>query len=144
MYSQDNGLSELLLVYEEKNGLRQFLAAMVLLGYHLFITTFMCNREVDTRLCEQILEEKVAKYPKGVFFLFFKGRFHLIQVCTNMNQTIRGHLELKQYSQEQMKSHQINTHLCSQNRVKLMKQLNGTSRHASPNGLSFTIFATGN
>ena len=77
---QDNGLSELLLVYEDKTALRQFMAAMVLLGYQLFITTFMGNREVDVRLCKKILDEKVSTYPKGVFFLFFKGRFHLVQV----------------------------------------------------------------
>ena len=67
-------------VYEEKTGIRQFMATMVLLGYHLFLTTFMGNRDVDIRLCKTILDEKVQQYPKGIFFLFFKGRFHLIQV----------------------------------------------------------------
>jgi hypothetical protein len=82
---KDNGLSELLLVYEDKTALRQFMSTMVLLGYHLFLTTFMGNKEVDVRLCNQILEEKVSIYPKGVFFLFFKGRFHLVQVCKLLN-----------------------------------------------------------
>ena len=78
-------MSELLLVYEDKTALRQFMSTMVLLGYHLFLTTFMGNKEVDVRLCNQILEEKVSIYPKGVFFLFFKGRFHLVQVCKLLN-----------------------------------------------------------
>ena len=56
------------------------MATMVLLGYHLFIATFMGNKEVDTRLCKKILDDKVSTYPKGVFFLFFKGRYHLVQV----------------------------------------------------------------
>ena len=77
---QDNGLSELLSVYEGKTGIRQFLATIVLLGYHLFLTTFMGNRDVDLRLCKKILDEKVQQYPEGLFFRFFKGRFHLIQV----------------------------------------------------------------
>ena len=56
------------------------MATMVLLGYHLFLTTFMGNKEVDVSLCKKILDEKVSTYPNGVFFLFFKGRFHLVQV----------------------------------------------------------------
>ena len=31
-------------------------------------------------LLEYILDEKLTKYPNGSFFLFFKGRFHFIQV----------------------------------------------------------------
>lgn len=39
----------------------------------------MGNRDVDLRLCKKILDEKVQQYPEGIFFRFFKGRFHLIQ-----------------------------------------------------------------
>ena len=73
-------MQELLLVHEEKTALRQVFSSMVLLGYHLFISTFTGNVEVDLKLCKKILDEKVAMYPKGVFFLWFKGRFNLVQV----------------------------------------------------------------
>ena len=58
---------------------------MVLLGYNLFGSTIIGNVETDFKLCKNILDEKVAKYPKGIFFLFFKGRFHLVQV-TRINE----------------------------------------------------------
>ena len=77
---QDNGLSDLLLVYAEKTALRQFNAAHALLTYKLFIVPFIDNNEADTMLCKRILDDKMSTYLKGVFFQFFKGRYHLIQV----------------------------------------------------------------
>ncbi len=38
---QDLGLKELLAVYKEESCLRQFCATLILLGYHLFLTTNM-------------------------------------------------------------------------------------------------------
>ena len=63
----------------EKDGLRQNLACLVLLGYNLVVSFFLGN-ECNVELCKNILDEKLTKYPNGSFFLFFKGRFHFIQV----------------------------------------------------------------
>ena len=62
---------------------------MVLLGYNLFGNTIIGNVETDFKLCKNILDEKAAKYPKGVLFLFYKGRFYLVQVG-RINKKIRN------------------------------------------------------
>ena len=74
-------MRELNRVYQEKDGLRQFLASMVLLGYHLVVAYFLGNfdDQSNLKLCKGILDEKLQLYPRGVFFLFFKGRYHFIQ-----------------------------------------------------------------
>jgi len=77
---KEAGLRELNRVYEEKDGLRQFLASMVLLGYHLVLSVFIGNEEQhNLQLCQEILQQKLTQYPNGAFFLFFKGRYHFIQ-----------------------------------------------------------------
>ena len=68
-----------MMVYEYKQGLRQFMVAIALQGYNLFINYFIGNRDVDFKLCDSILKEKLDQYPKGILFQFFKGRYHLIQ-----------------------------------------------------------------
>lgn len=78
---QDAGLQEIMWVEQERNGLRQFLASFILLGYHLLLSFFIGSTECDLDLCKRILEEKLVKYPEGAFFLFFKGRYHFVQVC---------------------------------------------------------------
>jgi hypothetical protein len=78
---QDSGISEIRQVYESKKGLRQFLAGIVLLGYHLMLSFFIGNvTDCDFELCKKILDEKLEKHPNGAFFLFFKGRLHFVQV----------------------------------------------------------------
>lgn len=77
--NRESGIQELNKVYENTDGIRQFLACLVLLGYHLILSFFLGNSECDLRLCQEILDHKLAQYPKGAFFLFFKGRFHFIQ-----------------------------------------------------------------
>ncbi|XP_023326849.1 tetratricopeptide repeat protein 39A [Eurytemora carolleeae] len=77
--SEEIGMTEMLSCYRNPACLRQFLASIILLGYHLFLTTNMGKpNECDKRLVEEILEEKLAKYPTGAFFLFFKGRYEMI------------------------------------------------------------------
>lgn len=76
--SREAGIRELNKVYMEKDGLRQNLACLVLLGYNLVVSFFLGN-ECNVELCKNILDEKLTKYPNGSFFLFFKGRFHFIQ-----------------------------------------------------------------
>ncbi len=73
-------MRELTAVYNDREGLRQFLACLVLLGYHLVLSFFLGNEECDLDLCKEILDEKLAKFPNGAFFLFFKGRYNFIQV----------------------------------------------------------------
>jgi len=77
--NRDAGIRELQSVYEEKDGLRQFLACLVLLGYNLVVSFFLGNEQCNNELCKDILQEKLTKYPNGLFFLFFKGRYHFVQ-----------------------------------------------------------------
>ena len=62
LFKQEAGLRELNKVYEERDGLRQFLASMVLLGYHLVLSYFIGNEEnYNLQLCNvsnSILEYK--------------------------------------------------------------------------------------
>ena len=59
------------------------MAAIVILGYELFITYYVGNKGVDFELCKRILDEQLSIYPNGYFFRFFKGKYHMIKVrCT--------------------------------------------------------------
>jgi len=78
--SRDIGLSELLRCYRDQSCLRQFLSSIILLGYHLFICNHMGQTaESDYALVSEILASKLSKYPNGAFFLFFQGRYELVQ-----------------------------------------------------------------
>ena len=74
------GLQEIMTVYEAKSGMRQFLSCFILLGYHLILSFFIGSSECNLELCDKILEEKLAQYPDGAFFKFFKGRYHFVKV----------------------------------------------------------------
>jgi len=77
---KDIGLSELLRCYRDQSCLRQFLSSIILLGYHLFICNHMGQTaESDYALVSEILASKLSKYPNGAFFLFFQGRYELVQ-----------------------------------------------------------------
>ncbi len=67
-------------VYEDKSGLRQFIASFTLLGYHLLLSFFVGSSECDIALCQKIINEKLRDYPDGAFYIFFKGRLHFVQV----------------------------------------------------------------
>ena len=77
--NRDIGLQELKKVYEEKDSLRQFLACLGILVYDLVICSYLGDEQCNIELCEEILHDKIAKYPNGVCFLFVKGRFHFVQ-----------------------------------------------------------------
>lgn len=77
--SREAGMKELMFCYQQKDCLRQFMASIILLGYHLFVTNLMGQDECDLQLVSEILEEKLKTYPQGAFFLFFRGRYELIQ-----------------------------------------------------------------
>jgi len=52
---------------------------LILLVYNLIAVTNMGKQgDCDKRLVEEILDEKLSRYPNGAFFLFFKGRYEMI------------------------------------------------------------------
>lgn len=65
--------------YRMTNGIRQILCVMTLLGYHLIVMFVLSHQDGDLQICEEILKEQLAKYPKGVWFLFFKGRLEFLK-----------------------------------------------------------------
>ncbi|CAH0562523.1 unnamed protein product [Brassicogethes aeneus] len=72
------GLDDLHKGYQ-MDGLRQILCIMTLLGYNLIVMHVLSHREGDVRICEEILEKQLQKYPEGVWFLFFKGRLEFMK-----------------------------------------------------------------
>jgi len=87
--SKDVGLSELLRCYSDHGCLRQFLASLILLGYHLFICNHMGQvAESDYSLVDDILKSKLSKYPNGAFFLFFQARYNLVQAKCESSLTL--------------------------------------------------------
>ena len=77
--NRDIGLQELKKVYEDQDGLRQFLACLGILVYDLVVCSYLGDEQYDIDLCEEILQDKITKYPNGVCFLFVKGRFHFVK-----------------------------------------------------------------
>ena len=73
------GIQELQTVCEDKDGFRQFLACLVLLGHCIWVSSFIDEEQCSVELWEEILQEKLAKHPNGAAFLFLKGRFHFVQ-----------------------------------------------------------------
>ena len=84
---QEAGLAEVLWANERKDDLRQFLAALILLGFNLVLTNYIGSSECDFELCKRILDENLDKYPNGVFFTFFKASGEigvlLLLLCTH-------------------------------------------------------------
>lgn len=77
--SRKVGLQELEQGYNLKHGIRQILCVMTLLAYNLIVTYAISHKEGNLALCEKILKEQLTLYPKGVWFLFFKGRLELMK-----------------------------------------------------------------
>lgn len=73
-FSQSYGLAQLQAGYEDRRGLRQVLCAMTLLSYNLIITFFLSHSDGDLEWCEKALDEQLALYPEGVWFLFLKAK----------------------------------------------------------------------
>ncbi len=46
---QEAGLREIMRVYEDKSGMRQFIASFTLLGYHLILSFFVGSTECDLK-----------------------------------------------------------------------------------------------
>lgn len=77
--SRKIGLEELQQGCNLKNGIRQILCIMMTLAYHLIVTYTISHRDGDLAFCEKLLKEQLVLYPKGVWFLFFKGRLELMK-----------------------------------------------------------------
>ncbi|XP_046440648.1 tetratricopeptide repeat protein 39B-like [Daphnia pulex] len=77
--SRSVGLSELEKGYELQTSIRRVLCAIVLLGYHLIVVYVLSNGEGNLVQANAILEEQLKLKPNGVWFLFFKGRYELVQ-----------------------------------------------------------------
>ncbi|XP_034490295.1 tetratricopeptide repeat protein 39B-like isoform X2 [Drosophila innubila] len=77
--NRSDGLRDLQRGYQE-NGLRQILCKLSLLGYHLMVVPMISERQSTDQLnlCDKILTSQLAKYPSGVWMLFFKGRYELV------------------------------------------------------------------
>lgn len=73
------GLNELEQGFMLKSGLRQILCVMMLLAYNLLVVYVLSHTDGDLELCEKILKEQLEQYPKGVWFLFFKGRLEFMK-----------------------------------------------------------------
>ncbi|XP_058809441.1 tetratricopeptide repeat protein 39B-like [Phymastichus coffea] len=73
------GLNQLLAGYEERGGLRQILCAMSLLFYNTVTVPNMSDSDGDLKWCDQALDEQLAVYPQGAWFLFLKGRLEFMK-----------------------------------------------------------------
>lgn len=80
--NKQRGIEDLLSGYH-MTGIRQILCVMTLLSYHLIVLYVLSHQEGDLKLCDEILQTQLKKYPKGVWFLFYRGRLEFM----------RGHLK---------------------------------------------------
>lgn len=65
-------------VSAEEEGVRRSICDMVLLIFHLVMSSFT-HAGVDIPMAQKILEWNLARYPSGVFFLFGHGRLALLR-----------------------------------------------------------------
>nr|XP_005994203.1 PREDICTED: tetratricopeptide repeat protein 39A-like isoform X1 [Latimeria chalumnae] len=63
----------------KSSSLRSVMCTLVLLAYHTFFAFVLGVGEKDTTEAEQLLTPLLARYPKGVLFLFFAGRIEEIK-----------------------------------------------------------------
>ena len=63
----------------KEEGIRRALCDMAMLVYHLVVSTFVPVPGVDIPFAEKVLNYHLARYPRGVFFLYFDGRLHSTQ-----------------------------------------------------------------
>uniref|UniRef100_A0A1A9WYA6 Tetratricopeptide repeat protein 39B n=1 Tax=Glossina brevipalpis TaxID=37001 RepID=A0A1A9WYA6_9MUSC len=75
---REAGLEDLQRGYKSP-GLRQILCAVVLLGYHLIVCSILDYQGGDLDFSDDILNTQLQKYPRGAWFLFFKGRLEFMR-----------------------------------------------------------------
>lgn len=61
------------------DGIRQVLCVMTLLAYNLIVCYVLSHQEGDLEFCNKVLNTQLKAYPKGVWFLFFKGRLEFMK-----------------------------------------------------------------
>lgn len=66
-------------VSAKDEGLRRMVCDMVLMTYHLVISTFIPLTDVNVKFAEKISVWSLNRFPRGVFFLFFSGRLYATQ-----------------------------------------------------------------
>ncbi|KAG9041116.1 hypothetical protein FS837_012722, partial [Tulasnella sp. UAMH 9824] len=65
-------------ISQEDEGLRRPCTDLTLLIFHLFISSFTYSG-VDLEQARAIVNYNLTLYPEGVFFLFLKGRLHVME-----------------------------------------------------------------
>lgn len=75
---QQTGLQDLKAGYQ-MDGIRQVLCVMTLLAYNLIVCYVLSHQEGDLEFCDKVLNTQLKTYPKGVWFLFFKGRLEFMK-----------------------------------------------------------------
>ncbi|KAG8947808.1 hypothetical protein FRC04_010294 [Tulasnella sp. 424] len=65
-------------ISQEDEGLRRPCTDLTLLIFHLFISSFTYSG-VDIEQARAIVNYNLTLYPEGVFFLFLKGRLHVME-----------------------------------------------------------------
>lgn len=75
---QQTGLQDLKAGYQ-MDGIRQVLCVMTLLAYNLIVCYVLSHQEGDLEFCDNVLNTQLRVYPKGVWFLFFKGRLEFMK-----------------------------------------------------------------
>lgn len=76
--AQQTGLQDLQAGYQ-MDGIRQVLCVMTLLAYNLIVCYVLSHQEGDLDFCDRVLTTQLKVYPKGVWFLFFKGRLEFMK-----------------------------------------------------------------
>ncbi|PSN56062.1 Tetratricopeptide repeat protein 39B [Blattella germanica] len=77
--NREIGLSELTTGYKISGSVRTIPCGLSLLSYHLVMETSFCHDESNLELCEEILTDALKTYPKGMIFLYFKGRLEILE-----------------------------------------------------------------
>lgn len=76
--NKQTGLQDLKLG-QQMDGIRQVLCVMTLLAYNLIVCYVLSHQEGDIDFCDEVLTAQLKAYPKGVWFLFFKGRLEFMK-----------------------------------------------------------------
>ncbi|GAA5855097.1 hypothetical protein JCM8547_002378 [Rhodosporidiobolus lusitaniae] len=86
-----------------EEGLRRSVCDMVLLMFHLVISSYIPVGAVDVSTAAHILRYNLDRYPTGIFFLYFAGRLHatetkLDEATDSLRKAIDAQRDFKQLS----------------------------------------------
>jgi tetratricopeptide (TPR) repeat protein len=91
-------------VSAEEEGVRRSICDMVLLIFHLVLSSFT-HAGVDIPLAQKILDWNLVRYPSGVFFLFGHGRIALLRAQSR--QAIESYTRAMQAQDQYANLHHI-------------------------------------